>query len=388
MISSLGKILRDALQVNPLAQVNAFLGYLSWLFHTPKPINRPARLDLVLTKACNLRCTFCISYDSLGGQRWMDFSLYERIARKLFATAHRVYFCSGGEPLLYPKIREALRLARHYRTFTTMVSNGTLLNRETSQWLARDQSLHELQISFDGARKETLERIRHGASYETILENIDFLSALKRRERLSYPRLSFHYIVMKSNAEELPDIFKICSRYGVSRVWVDYLNVANEIEANESLFFHRELAAQIFAESKRRAREEGIGLKLPPLPGQVQRRKRCSYPWQFVLIEPDGSIRCCYKSWQQRLGFYSEDFGSLWRGEIFQKIRRTIDSAAPFFPYCRYCSECLGFNQESAHNQRIYSEAYVIPGLEHLQTSLNQRFEENLRSFLEFKANS
>jgi len=383
MTSPLPKVLLDVLQVNPLAYANAFRGYAAWLFRSSQPFNLPWKLDLVLTKACNLRCTFCISYDSLGGERWMDFGLYQHIARELFPTAHSIFFCSGGEPLLYPKIREALRLARNYRTFSTMVSNGTLLDRETARWLASDQSLHELTISFDGAQKETLERIRRGASYEIILDNIDFLSALKRKKGLTYPRLSFHYIIMKSNAEELPEIFKICSQYGVNKVKVDYLNVTNDLDSQESLFFHPELAARVFTESRHRAKEWGIQVELPPLIGPGGHRRRCPYPWQFALIEPDGSIRFCYHSWRQRLGFFSDGFSSLWRGDSYQKIRRTMDSPNPYFPYCRFCPDRLGFNRECSHNQGINAESYVIPGLEHLQTPFNQRFEENLRAFTE-----
>jgi len=193
---------------------------------------------------------------------------------------------------------------------------------------------------------------------------------------------------MKSNAEELPDIFKICSQYGLSKVRVDYLNVANDIDVSESLFHHRELAAQVFAESRRRAREYGIQVELPPLPGPGNHRTRCQYPWQFVMIEPDGSIRFCYRSWRQRLGFWGDDFRSLWRGENYRKIRRTIDSQAPYYPYCRYCPDRLGFNRESAHDQRVHAASYVIPGLEHLQTPFNRRVEENLRSFTKPEAKS
>jgi len=374
-------MLLDFRQVNPRAYFNACCGYAAWLCRATKPRALPWKLDIILTKACNLRCTFCISYDSLGGDRWMDFSLYERIARKLFPSAHSVFFCSGGEPLLYPKIREALKLAQRLRTFTFMVSNGTLLDRTTAQWLAGDQSLHELTISFDGARKETLERIRRGASYETVLGNIDYLAALKKKQGLIYPRLSCHYVIMKSNAEELPDIFRIFSPYGLYKVRVSYLNVANDLDVHESLFYHQELAAQVFAESQRRAREYGIQLELPPLPGTKNHRTRCPYPWQFVMIEPDGSIRFCYRSWRQRLGFFRDNFESLWWGESYRQIRQTMDSQAPYYPFCRYCPDRLGFSRETANDMRIYADSYGISGLEHLLTPFNRRTEENLSSF-------
>ena len=38
-----------------------------------------------------MRCIFCISYGALAGPRWMDFELYEQIARTLFPKALKVF---------------------------------------------------------------------------------------------------------------------------------------------------------------------------------------------------------------------------------------------------------------------------------------------------------
>ena len=372
-------------QVNPGAYFNAFRGYCEGLLRVARPLSYPTTLDIILTKACNLRCTFCISYGSIKGDRWMDFGLYERIARQLFPRAHSLFICSGGEPLMYHRLRDALQLARQHRVFTTMASNGTLLDRSAAQWLADDQSLHELCISFDGARKETLERIRLGANYDTILANLEYLTALKRQRGLLFPRLSLRYVVMRSNAAELPEIFKLCARYGVYLVNIKYLDVANDLEADESLFYHRRLAAEVFAEARRRAKEWGIRLKLPPLPDQDNHPHRCLTPWEFCQIDTDGSIRLCYRSWRQRLGFFDDGFESIWRGENYQKIRRTLEADAPFYPYCQFCYKHRGDNLESSHNKNAHADAYVIPGLETLQVPFNQRIEENVSSLRQLR---
>ena len=370
-------------QVNPRAVLNASLNYCEGLFRLAKPCSYPVRLDLVLTKACNLRCIFCISYGALAGPRWMDFELYEQIARTLFPKALKVFFCSGGEPLLYPRLRDALRLARRYRTLTQMVSNGMLLDHETAQWLVADQSLHDLTISLDGARKETVERIRAGADFQKILDQIAYLATLKRERGALYPRLSLHYVIMRSNAPELPEIFPRCAQSGISRVLVSYLNVCNDIDFQESLFNHRALGARVFQEARRRARHWGVRLELPPLPGEAQRHQRCLYPWQFCQIDPDGAIRPCYHSWRQRLGFFRDGFASVWQGDYYQKLRRTVDSQTPFYPYCQGCAVRLGYDREDSHHQKCNDQSYVIPGLETLQVPFNQRLEENISSWRE-----
>ena len=385
MLEQCRSLLSAARLVNFGAFTNGGVNFVEGLVRARKPLSYPITLDIVLTKACNLRCIFCVSYGSLTGERWMPFSLYERIAHELFPKVHGIQICSGGEPFLYPRIRDALRLAIELRCMTTMTSNGMLLGQQAAEWTVSDQSLHELCISFDGATPETLERIRVGAKYERILSNIEYLSALKKRRRMPYPRLWFRYVVMRSNAEELPLMFDICAKYGLYRVDVVYLNVCNDIDFNESLFNHQQLAAEVFAEASRRAKERGIQLRLPALPGEDEPVKTCRYPWQFCQIDTDGYIRICYRSWRQRLGFFHDGFQSIWHGEHYKKIRRTVNTASPYYPYCRYCGDRLGCNWESAHNQQLHSDLYLIPGLEELQVPFNTRAEENISSLRDAK---
>lgn len=359
--------------VNPSALINAGCGALEALRRRPRPLSFPWKLDLVLTRACNLRCRFCISYDSLKGEPWMDFDLYEQIAHTLFPWTHSLFFCSGGEPLLYPRFRDALSLAGRYRTRTTLVTNGMLLTPRTADWLVESQYLQELTVSFDGARQETLEAIRRGADYDLILENIAYIDAAKQRLRAPYPRLSLHYVVMAGNARELPEIFPLAARIGISRVRVSYLNVCNDLDASESLFYQPQTAEAVFRESRRRARECGISLNLPVLPGQRVWGRRCLQPWEFCQIDTDGSIRHCYYSWRQRLGFFQDGFAQVWRGEHYQRLRQTLDGPAPWFPYCAHCPGRHGVDWESSHFQNHHSDAYVIPGLEHLQVPFKPR---------------
>ena len=55
----------------------------------------PQNVDIVLTKACNLACTFCVDYETPGAKR-ISLENFERVARQLFPTARLVSICSGG----------------------------------------------------------------------------------------------------------------------------------------------------------------------------------------------------------------------------------------------------------------------------------------------------
>jgi MoaA/NifB/PqqE/SkfB family radical SAM enzyme len=318
----------------------------------------------------------------------MPFERYEKIARKLFPSALRVSICSGGEPLLYGHIRDALKLARSYDTVTSMTSNGMLLDQNVSDWLVEDQSLFRLVLSFDGARQDTLEKIRRGANYHTILENVRYLTAVKKRKNKTYPLIKIRYVLMRANVEEFPEIFEIAARHGIGEVEVQYLNAPTDSLFEESLFNNQYLSREACRKARSKSKEFGVKLYFPSQIVSTRRVKRCFYPWQFCQIDTDGSIRFCYHSWPQRLGFFDDDFEKVWNGESYCRIRKSVDSSDPYYPYCRYCATRLGEGVEEAHNQTLHYESYYIPGLDHLQIPFNERQQENVNSFKELRNKS
>lgn len=378
MNDTIYQIIRALKTVGPRALLNAATGAVEGALHRPRPLSMPATLDIVLTKACNLRCIFCISYDSPEHEYWMDFELYKKMARELFPTTLGVFFCSGGEPLLYPHIREALMLAKEYKTQATMTSNGMLLDEDVASWMVADQSLQELCISFDGARKATLERIRKGANYERILENLERLGRKKIEKKAEFPRTWFRFAIMRSNAEELPDMITLCKKHGLYKLEVKPLLVSGDIPAEESLKHHPQLAQEVFEETKARAKENGILLSLPSFSDAQQEKPcTCTKLWDFAQIDPDGSIRICYYCWKQRLGNIKDGFTKIWRGEHYAKIRSTQESDTPYYPYCKTCEVRFGPKKDKSNDEKLL----LIPGLEELSIDFNTRKEENVNAF-------
>lgn len=85
-----------------------------------------------VTNYCNFRCDFCPQAESRRASRHMDWALFakgiDEVARD--RVADTVGFHVLGEPLLYPKILEALAYARSRGLRTEMNTNGSLLTPE------------------------------------------------------------------------------------------------------------------------------------------------------------------------------------------------------------------------------------------------------------------
>jgi sulfatase maturation enzyme AslB (radical SAM superfamily) len=116
--------------------------------------SRVRALDLVLTAACNLRCSYCYQTDKRA--RSMEWATAQA-ALDLLLRSERddlLVLFIGGEPLLeMPLIRQAIEYVRAVRpegknVEYAMSTNGLLLDGETVAFLAENR-IHT-QLSFDG----------------------------------------------------------------------------------------------------------------------------------------------------------------------------------------------------------------------------------------------
>lgn len=110
---------------------------------------------------CNMRCSMCYIVhdrpadwkDSLHSVDFWDALLDQAIEQGMLYG-----LITGGEPLLYPGFRELMERINKKPIHLALKSNGTLLDRETVQWLAT-VSPGRLNTSLYGGSNETYARL-------------------------------------------------------------------------------------------------------------------------------------------------------------------------------------------------------------------------------------
>ncbi|MGA2678973.1 MAG: radical SAM protein [Sedimentisphaerales bacterium] len=93
-------------------------------------------LYLEVTHRCNLRCICC--YTGAGSEKPDALTLAEQksVVRQAQRMGARTVSLSGsGEPMLYAHIRELIDYIRWLGMRVTIFTNGTMLDRETADWL-------------------------------------------------------------------------------------------------------------------------------------------------------------------------------------------------------------------------------------------------------------
>lgn len=123
-------------------------------------MKRVKQVTLLVTRRCNLRCSYCYVRDYRGGD--MELETAQRIVSRVFREELEGYDCVeftflGGEPFLaFPLLRSlsewmwARRWPVEYLLST--VTNGTVLSAEMREWLCENRHRFFVSLSYDGSK--------------------------------------------------------------------------------------------------------------------------------------------------------------------------------------------------------------------------------------------
>lgn len=167
------------------------------------------------TELCNHRCIYC--YENAGPRknyRIMEKEKMEKLMNYFGEQKLKQLTCSGGEPLMYPMIKEAVRLARENGMVVHMITNGYFLTKERARELFQ-AGLSQVQINIDSIHPEKHDRIRgKKGSFRRATR------ALKNAREAGMTCVT-QTVLLKENEQEIIDIFKLARKIGVERcrVW-------------------------------------------------------------------------------------------------------------------------------------------------------------------------
>ena len=111
-----------------------------------KSPNHPILAHVVVTRRCNLACTYCNEFDDFS-KPVPTAELLRRIDQ-LAALGTTVITLTGGEPLLHPDLEQVIARIRLRGIIAVLVTNGYLLTIKRIQALNR-AGLDRMQISVD-----------------------------------------------------------------------------------------------------------------------------------------------------------------------------------------------------------------------------------------------
>ena len=304
------------------------------------PISFITHIDLEPIAACNLKCSFC---QVPGWQRAkstspLSLNLFNEILDQLPGLM-TVKLQGMGEPFLNPRLAEMIKACSDRNLYTSITSNGTLLNKKKSQAIL-EAGLSDIVFSFDGAKKDTYEKARDGANFDMVRKNIKELTSI--RDKNNY-KTAIRMDCLASNQnifEEIPELVHLSADLGVDRlhvkarlkVWENTSESNNEEHFNvkENIYLDEmKNYKKVINLAKKNAETRNIKFTMGSLDDDIYSFENpCMWPWTSLYIGTDGKIvPCCVvgvpETWNMG-DITVQSIDQIWNNESYLNLRKNL----------------------------------------------------------------
>lgn len=316
----------------------------------------PLRATMQTTDFCNLNCIMCQihSQEEKHQLKQMSVSDFDKIVEKLFPTLVEAHPTNVGEPLISPWFNYLCQKCKEYGVLLDITSNGTLLTEE--KILEILPCLLDIKVSFDGAKKETFEKIRKGANYNHLLKNIENFVRL-RNETGSKSTITLQMTLFNFNYTELPDLIMLAKEKGVDKVKAYHVFSYSDEVDKLSLMHNMEQFEKIRLESLALAKQIGLSVSIAePFSNDPLKDvntlvcQKCRLPWTECFIDYDGSVYPCHSHNHIAYGnIFSETANDVWNSEYAKKLRSALITNCTDQTICHNCgNNYVRTNREQA----------------------------------------
>jgi len=180
----------------------------------------PVTLTIDLTNRCNNKCPHCISY--LKDNQDIDYETLLRIFKDASGIGVKgIVITGGGEPLLYKKLNNVLRIGNTLGLHFGMITSGQDIGRSNEEWIEILSNLDWIRFSLDAGTPERYKRT-HGLEsdkFEEVISLINNLCDIKVDSKLDCT-IGVAYLVNidseKKEKEDIDSMINLLSRKGLN----------------------------------------------------------------------------------------------------------------------------------------------------------------------------
>lgn len=281
----------------------------------------PLFCNYYVTLRCNSRCQFCNIWKSEDASEKEEQGIPDIRSNlgDLKRLGVRLVDFTGGEPLLYPHLVDALRMAKDIGLYTSVTTNCLLYPKYASDLKGM---VDILQFSMESADEAKHNEIRGVDSYKKVMESIDISKHLKQKAYLIHTVTNGNYL-------NVPEMI----RFAQEKKCVLALNPCFEYFENEGL------SSQAASGLKKYHREPYVVVDLANLKfisrgGNDPARPKCRAVKSSIVISPDNYlILPCYHHSIKKIKI-DNNLYDLYKGEELNKWK-SLDGT---FDFCKNCT--------------------------------------------------
>ncbi len=181
----------------------------------------PSKVFISFDKACNLKCKSCRikQYVKNCYEKEQTILHYADVINKSgwLESCDDLTIGGDGEIFLSKGYKKVLfEDASQIRKKVSIMTNGTLFVPAIWEQLEGKYEYILISVSIDATKETTYRKIR-GGNFEQLMKNMDFLSQLRKENKVNYVRVKM--IVQEDNYKEMKDFVLWAKRLGFDSVY-------------------------------------------------------------------------------------------------------------------------------------------------------------------------
>ena len=324
----------------------------------------PYTIQLDVTNRCNNDCIACWLHSPLlaktgpnarDRRAQLRFDVVRQLLDDAWALGTRdLYMAGGGDPIVYPWLRETVEHAKGLGMTVAINTNLTLADEDWCRW-ACEVGLDDLTASIwagTAAGYDATHPNKKPRHFDRLVEVLTFLNHHKREVGRG-PTVKLYQVVSALNADEFQQMVELVDRTGSDAV--EFTVVDTVPGHTDGLLFDEPTRQRLLRQSldlQDRLERAGQGHKLFGF-DQWLRRLRCddlhdargdanvvhtlpcTIGWTFLRVMPDGRVTSCLKSHRIPIGDINEQrLPQLWnnaRQREFRLKTNVLEKRDPWF---------------------------------------------------------
>ena len=200
-------------------------------FKKDVPNKKIKNIRLAIDDSCNLSCPSCRTHQIFERDKLQlrkRYQLADKIVEYVKKQSHKIniHVGSDGDPfasLIYRYFIKSIKDLPNIRF--TIQTNGLLVKKMYHRHKTLFEKLDILNLSIDGATKQTYESLRKGGSYEKIIENLEFIKELDKKFKVR-----LHCVVQKENYKEMYEYIELGKKFNVDKIYFNKITDWNVLK--------------------------------------------------------------------------------------------------------------------------------------------------------------
>lgn len=276
---------------------------ISPLYENKQLFSELKQINLILTNACNLSCTYCYEQHNKDFGRFTEESLFEiyTFLSEINDQPHKIFQFFGGEPLIHKKLILSF-LKKYHKVLTkkfienkitvSLVTNGLLLDKDfIDEYFSYDFTHILLSLDTDDVSVDN--RGISQDDMDALIENIKYAApiVLGGMNKPHHIRFSMRLTLAVNNAVRMTSFIERMHSYGVLRFIVNVLiyDFTNGfIDWNQKTWNKLEEDLQYLTTTHNNliiTFSEGVGQK---------KHENCLVGSDMIAIDASGDLSGCY----------------------------------------------------------------------------------------------